>query len=105
MDRIYEGTLGDSDELAEPLKFITPRTNVNLIAQLTILIDAILPEEIEAAPQDFSALERLYLFCLTWSCGGCLVENDRVIFDQFLHQLAQTMLPHNLYDNVFDIKS
>ena len=47
MDRIFEGMTGDSEELADPLRFITPRTNVNLIEQLTILIDSILPEEIE----------------------------------------------------------
>jgi len=104
MDRIFEGMTGD-EELAEPLQFITPRTNVNLIEQLTILIDSILPEEIDQAPQDFSALEKLFLFCLTWSCGGALVEKDREVFDQFMHQQAQTMLPHCLYDNVYDIKT
>lgn len=84
MDRIFEGTTADSDEILEPLKFITPRTNVNLIQQLTIIIDSILPDEIEQAPQDFSALERLFIFALTWSLGGCLVEEDRITFDQFL---------------------
>ena len=47
MDRIYEGKAMDSEEILEPLQFICPRTNVNLIQQLTILIDAILPDEIE----------------------------------------------------------
>jgi len=50
IDRIYEGTTPDSDEIMAPLEFICPRTNVNLIQQLTILIDAILPDEIEQAP-------------------------------------------------------
>lgn len=50
MDRIFEGMCGDGEELADPLRFITPRTNVNLIQQLTILIDSILPEEIDQAP-------------------------------------------------------
>jgi hypothetical protein len=45
------------------------------------LIDAILPDEIEQAPADFSVLERLYLFALTWSCGGALIEKDRVEFN------------------------
>jgi len=51
---------------------------------LTIIIDSILPDEIEQAPQDFSALERLFIFALTWSLGGCLVEEDRITFDYFL---------------------
>jgi dynein heavy chain len=104
MDRIYEGMTGD-EELAEPLQFITPRTNVNLIEQLTILIDSILPEDPEAAPQEFNYLEKLFLFCLTWSTGGALVEKDREVFNAFLSTTAQTMLPHNLYENVYDIKT
>jgi dynein heavy chain len=103
MDRIFEGMTGDED-LAEPLQFITPRTNVNLIEQLTILIDSILPEDPEAAPQEFNHLEKLFLFCLTWSCGGALVEKDREVFNAFLSATAQTMLPHNLFDNVFTTK-
>jgi dynein heavy chain len=103
MDRIFEGMTGDED-LAEPLQFITPRTNVNLIEQLTILIDSILPEDPEAAPQEFNHLEKLFLFCLTWSCGGALIEKDRETFNAFLSATAQTMLPHNLYDNVFTTK-
>jgi dynein heavy chain, axonemal len=103
MDRIFEGYTGEED-LAEPLKFITPRTNMNLIEQLTILIDSLLPDDPEQAPQDFSNVEKLFLFCIIWSCGGALVEEDRQTFDVFLHQNAATLLPNNLYDNVWDPK-
>lgn len=30
IDRIYEGTTG-GEEILEPLRFITPRTNLNLV--------------------------------------------------------------------------
>jgi dynein heavy chain len=104
MDRIFEGYTGEED-LAEPLQFITPRTNMNLIEQLTILIDSLLPDDPEQAPQDFSYVEKLFLFCIIWSCGGALVEEDRQVFDVFLQSTAQTILPKNMYDNVWDPKT
>jgi dynein heavy chain len=47
IDRIFDGIEGD--EIMQPYKFITPRTDLNLVQQLTHLIDAILPEP-EANP-------------------------------------------------------
>ena len=43
IDRIFEGDVG-GDEPVEPLRFITPRTNLNLVTQLCSLIDSMLPE-------------------------------------------------------------
>lgn len=42
IDRIFEGVTGN-DEIVEPLRFITPRTNLNLVQQLATIIDSILP--------------------------------------------------------------
>lgn len=42
IDRIFEGTVGN-DEIVEPLRFITPRTNLNLVKQLCALVDSMLP--------------------------------------------------------------
>lgn len=50
MDRIFEGINGE--DLVEPLAFITPRTNLNLVQQLTHLIDAILPAPDANPPTD-----------------------------------------------------
>lgn len=72
MDRVYEGINGE--DLVEPLAFITPRTNLNLVQQLTHLIDAILPAPDANPPNEFEDLQKLYLFCLTWSVGGALVQ-------------------------------
>ena len=79
LDRIFEGTNGE--EIVEPLKFITPRTDLNLVQQLTYLIDAILPEPENNPPQDFVDLEKMYLFSLTWSMGGALTSDDREKFN------------------------
>ena len=103
MDRIFEGLAGE--ELVEPLQFITPRTNLNLVQQLCTLIDTILTEPEDNPPQDFVDLEKPYIFCLTWSCGGALIQEDREKFNQFLAQVSQSPVPHNLYDICYDIKT
>jgi dynein heavy chain len=43
IERIFEGNAG-GEELVEPMHFITPRTNLNLVRQLCDLIDSMLPE-------------------------------------------------------------
>jgi dynein heavy chain len=101
MERIYEGNTGE--ELVEPLRFVTPRTNLNLVVQLCNLIDTVLghPDE---TPMDTSELERPYLFCLTWSTGGCLVQEDREKFNSFISSIA-TITVQNLYDVCYDMKT
>ena len=102
MDRIYEGLAGE--ELVEPLRFITPRTNLNLIEQLCKLFDCVLAAPEDNPPIDTSELERPYLFCLTWSMGGALVAEDREKFNVFVGQLASLSV-QNLYDVVYDMKT
>lgn len=102
MDRIFEGLSGE--ELVEPLRFITPRTNLNLVTQLCNLIDTVLLEPEDNPPMDTSELERPYLFCLTWSMGGTLVQDDRDKFNVFVGQLASISV-HNLYDVSYDMKT
>ena len=87
MDRIFEGIAGD--EQVEPLKFITPRTNLNLVTQFCNLFDCVLPPLEENPPMlDTSELERPYLFCLTWSLGAALMFEDRDKFNIFVGQIA-----------------
>ena len=103
MDRVFDGIAGE--ELVAPLEFITPRTNLNLVQQLTHLIDAILPEPDANPPQEYEDLQKLYLFCLTWSVGGALVQEDRDKFNAFLLQTAGGVMVNNFYDNAYDIKN
>jgi len=44
IERIFEGNAG-GEELVEPMRFICPRTNLNLVRQLCDLIDSMLPEQ------------------------------------------------------------
>lgn len=104
IDRIFEGQTG-GEELEQPLNMITPRTNLNLIEQLTRLIDSQLPEPDQNPPEEFDRLEKFFIFCLMWSLGGCLLEPDRDIFSEFVKNLSGVILPNNtLYDEFFDIK-
>ena len=101
MDRVYEGIAGE--ELVEPLRFITPRTNLNLVEQLCKLFDCVLAAPEDNPPMDTSELERPYLFCLTWSCGASLLMEDRDKFNVFVGQLASLSV-QNLYDVCYESK-
>lgn len=103
MDRIFEGIAGD--ELVEPLRFITPRTNLNLVTQFCNLFDCLLPPMDENPPMlDTSELERPYLFCLTWSLGASLLSEEREKFNIFVGQIASLSV-QDLYGVVYDMKT
>lgn len=103
VQRIYEGDTGE--ELVEPLKFITPRTALNNLIQLCNLIDAMLPAPDQNPTDDAEKTDKFFVFCLIWSFGASLVDDDREKFELFIKQIANQVLPNNsLYDNYFDIK-
>ena len=104
MDRVFDGIQGE--EILEPYKMITPRTDLNLVVQLTQLVDAILPEPEANPPQDFVDLEKMYIFCLVWSVGSCIVQEERDKFNEFLKQQCSSSLPvGSLYDQYIDTKT
>lgn len=83
---------------------ITPRTNLNLVRQLCDLVDSMLPEPEQNPPEEFDQLEKFFIFCLTWSLGGTLVEADREKFSDFLKNLSGLIMPSSsLYENFFNI--
>lgn len=103
VQRIYEGDTGE--ELVEPLKFITPRTALNNIIQLCSLIDAMFPPPDQNPTDDAEKTDKFFVFCLIWSLGASLVDEDREKFELFVKSKAHQVLPNNsLYDNYFDIK-
>jgi dynein heavy chain len=86
IDRIFDGINGE--EIVAVLHMITPRTDLNCVQQLCHLIDAILPDPESNPPQDVVELEKLYIFCLVWSMGGCITMEDREKFNQFITQVS-----------------
>lgn len=103
IERVFEGNTGE--ELVEPLKMITPRTNLNCVKQLCDLIDSMMPEPDQNPNDEFDKMDKFFIFCLMWSIGSCLLDEEREKFNNFVVGLAQQVLPQNsLYDNYFDIK-
>lgn len=104
IDRILEGTAGD--EILEPFRFITPRTNLNMVQQFATIFDSMIPAPDANPPQEVDQLERLFIFCVIWSLGGALVSEDREKFSQFVTQASGLILPSSsLYDNYFDLEA
>lgn len=104
IDRIFEGTSGE--DILEPFRFITPRTNLNLVQQFTTIFDSLIPppDANPAPPQEQDQIEKFYIFCLTWSLGGALVSEDRDKFSEFLRVTSQLLLPtSSLYDNYYEL--
>lgn len=101
IERIFEGNTGE--EIVEPLKFITPRTNLNCVKQLCDLIDSLMPEPDTTNNTEYEIDEKMYIFCVIWSLGACLVDKDRDKFNSFVVSLAQQVLPNDsLYDNYYN---
>lgn len=58
------------------------------------------------APEDFDQLEFFFIFCIIWSLGGSLVEEDREKFSEFVRNTSQLILPSSsLYDNFYVIEN
>ncbi|CAH1233746.1 DNAH10 [Branchiostoma lanceolatum] len=83
IDMVIEGIVDGRQ--GEKLKCIVPLTNLNLVVQLSNMLNAILVKEVS----DSMILEAYFLQCLYWSIGGGLLEDGRVKFDQFIKGLSQ----------------
>ncbi|ESN96268.1 hypothetical protein HELRODRAFT_67881 [Helobdella robusta] len=82
IDLIFEGKMGNVRK--DPLKTIIPLTNLNLVRQLTHMLDAL----IEYEDIDFDVLECLFVEALYWSLGAGLLENSRAQFDTYVKQIT-----------------
>jgi len=84
---------------------ITPRTNLNLVQQLATMIDAQFPDPDQNPPEELDDnFEKFFIFCLMWSLGGCLLEDDREIYSEFVRTTSGLILgDKSLYDEFFDI--
>jgi hypothetical protein len=58
-------------------------------------------------PDDEDGLDPFFVFCLTWSMGGALVEADREIFSDYLKEIGSGgVTPQGtLYDVYFEFKN
>ncbi|XP_073737373.1 dynein axonemal heavy chain 10 [Callorhinus ursinus] len=82
IDVIVEGIVDGRQ--GEKLKTIVPQTDLNMVAQLTRMLDALLEGEIE----DPDLLECYFLEALYCSLGASLLEDGRIKFDECIKRLA-----------------
>ncbi|XP_058137242.1 dynein axonemal heavy chain 10 [Dasypus novemcinctus] len=78
VEGIVDGKQGDK------LKTIVPQTELNMVTQLTRMLDALLEGEIE----DPDLLECFFLEALYCSLGASLIEDGRIKFDECIKRIA-----------------
>lgn len=84
--RVWEGNTGE--ELVEPLKFITPRSPLNCIQQMCNLIDGMMPPVEQNPSDEIEKMDKFFIFCVIWSIGACLIDDDRDKFNAFIVSIA-----------------
>ncbi|XP_072163343.1 dynein axonemal heavy chain 10-like [Diadema setosum] len=92
LEMILEGIVDGKQ--GEKLKMIVPLTALNLVTQLSRLLDSLLVKELSES----DVLECYFLEALYWSVGAALLEDGRVKFDSFMKYLAS--MPTNQEEGV-----
>ncbi|CAF1082209.1 unnamed protein product [Didymodactylos carnosus] len=86
---IYEGKTETSQR--SRMKMIIPLTQVNIVVQLTKLLESLLirPFLNDRKTQiTHEFIHSIYIECMIWSFGSCLKQNDRVILDGYIKYLC-----------------
>lgn len=110
--------IDDKDEFVsvKPRQMII-MSDLHMVKQLCTLLEA----HLTLINDDFNIIEAIFIFCIIWSFGACLIQNnkdicDRDRFDAFIKHLSgfgikdddkviSTMLPKDsLYNYCFDIQ-
>ncbi|XP_051888343.1 dynein axonemal heavy chain 10 [Pristis pectinata] len=82
LELIVEGMLDGRQ--VEKLKTIVPQTELNMVTQLTKMLDCLLEKEVDS----FDILECYFIEALYCSLGACLLEDGRIKFDEYVKRLA-----------------
>jgi dynein heavy chain len=87
---VHEGIDGTSQ--TKPLKTIVMQTELNMLVQLCMILDAILPHtESDKIIYDDEVLECAFIQCLYFSLGASLIDDSRTRFDDFMKKLNPMM--------------
>lgn len=87
---IHDGI--DGTMQVEPLKTIVLQTDMNMLVQLCMMLDAVLPHtENDKIVYDDEVLECAFIQCLYFSFGASLIDDSRVRFDGFMKKLNPMM--------------
>ena len=101
-DFILEGEPGEveGDTGEPPIGMVVPRTDLNMVKQLTRMLDATLEGEEEFT--DYDILEGHFVFALVWSLGAGVVDEQRPRFDELLRRTAEIPLPKDLFGSFYE---
>ncbi|XP_021268215.1 dynein heavy chain 10, axonemal isoform X2 [Numida meleagris] len=89
IDMITEGVVDGKQ--GERLKTIVPQTDLNMVVQLTVMLEALLV----AQPNDPDVLECFFLEALYSSLGACLLDAGRVTFDKYVKHISCMSTVHD----------
>ena len=82
IDMVVEGIVDGRQ--GEKMRTIVPLTNLNMVKQLSKMLDALVTKEVSEADE----LECYFLEALYWSIGAGLLEDGRIKFDSQVKNLA-----------------
>uniref|UniRef100_A0A4W6G9Y8 Dynein axonemal heavy chain 10 n=1 Tax=Lates calcarifer TaxID=8187 RepID=A0A4W6G9Y8_LATCA len=85
VDGIVDGKQG------QKLKTVVPQTDLNMVTQLCMTLDALL----ESESSSVEVLECYFLEALYCSLGATLLENSRIKFDEFIKRLSCLTTVHD----------
>lgn len=91
---VLEGIDGSASATSqvEPLKMIVMQTDLNMIVQLCMMLDATLPHtQNDKTIFDDEVLECAFVQCMYFSLGGALMDDSRMRFDLFMKKLNPLM--------------
>ncbi|EDO35852.1 predicted protein [Nematostella vectensis] len=86
VDLILEGILDGKQ--GKKLKTIIPLTNLNMVEQLSHMLDALLPPAESSNFLGPDVTEAIFISSLIWSTGAGLLEDGRIVYDQLIKRLA-----------------
>ncbi|XP_058491324.1 dynein axonemal heavy chain 10 [Solea solea] len=84
VDGIVDGKQG------QKLKTVVPQTDLNMVTQLCLTLDALLESESNSA----EVLECFFLEALYCSLGATLLESGRIVFDEHIKRLSCLTVVH-----------
>uniref|UniRef100_A0A673CHG9 Dynein axonemal heavy chain 10 n=1 Tax=Sphaeramia orbicularis TaxID=375764 RepID=A0A673CHG9_9TELE len=82
IDMIVDGIVDGKQD--QKLKTIVPQTDLNMVTQLCLMLDALLDNESNRA----NVVECYFLEALYCSLGATLLDKDRLKFDEFIKKLS-----------------
>ncbi|KAF7665535.1 hypothetical protein LDENG_00140280 [Lucifuga dentata] len=82
VDMIVDGIVAGKQ--GKKLRTIVPQTDLNMVTQLSLMLDALLATETASA----KILECFFLEALCCSLGATLLDSDRITFDEFIKKCS-----------------